>query len=75
MTRFIHKASKKAGLAPGTLVHIGDRPEEKVKVRMIDYAPEQFTEKEFAILILKAYKQITGDALEKKQRELIFNYC
>lgn len=37
---------KKAGLAPGTLVHIGDHKTEKVKITIIDYDEGQLQEKE-----------------------------
>jgi len=47
MPRFIIKrARQKAGLTPGTLVHVGERKIEKVKIRIIDYNEEQFEEKE-----------------------------
>jgi len=36
---------------------------------------DDFTEKEFVILVLKAYKQITGDALDKNLRITLLNYC
>ncbi len=37
---------KKAGLPPGTLVHVGERKIEKVKITIIDYGEAQFQEKE-----------------------------
>lgn len=40
------KASKKAGLPPGTLVHVGKERTEKVKITVIDYDEKQFEEKE-----------------------------
>jgi len=47
MPRFIIKrARQKAGLTPGTLVHVGERRVEKVKIRIIDYNEEQFEERE-----------------------------
>lgn len=46
MPRFIKRRSKKAGLAPGTLVHIGDHKTEKVKITLIDYDEGQLQEKE-----------------------------
>ncbi|MBA3019283.1 MAG: magnesium/cobalt transporter CorA [Proteobacteria bacterium] len=46
MPRFIKKRSKKAGLAPGTLVHIGDHKTEKIKITLIDYDEVQLQEKE-----------------------------
>jgi len=46
MLRLIKKRSKKAGLPPGTLVHIGEKKTEKVKITIIDYDETQFQEKE-----------------------------
>jgi len=40
------KRSKKAGLPPGTLVHIGEKKKEKVKITIIDYHEKEFVEKE-----------------------------
>jgi magnesium transporter len=44
--KFIKKMSKKAGLTPGTLVHIGKKKIEKARIRIIDYDESQFEEKE-----------------------------
>lgn len=46
MFQFIKKRSKKAGLPPGTMVHIGERKEAKVKITVIDYDKKSFLEKE-----------------------------
>lgn len=46
MNRFIRKRSAKAGLPPGTLIHIGERKAEKVKIEIFDYDAMQYTEKE-----------------------------
>jgi magnesium transporter len=46
MPRFIKRVSKKIGLSPGTLVHIGKKRTEKVKIKLIDYDETQFQEKE-----------------------------
>ena len=46
MARLIKKRSKKAGLPPGTLIHIGERKTGKVKITIIDYDEAQFQEKE-----------------------------
>jgi magnesium transporter len=46
MPRFIKRRSKKAGLPPGTLVHIGEEKTEHVRVRLIDYDGKQFQEKD-----------------------------
>jgi magnesium transporter len=40
------KISRKAGAAPGTLVHIGEKKIEKVRIRLIDYDEKQLQEKE-----------------------------
>ena len=48
MMRFMKKISKKAGLPPGTLVHIGEKKAEKVKIRLIDYDEEHFEERELS---------------------------
>ena len=42
MPKFIKKRSKKAGLPPGTLVHIGERKTEKIKITIMDYDETQF---------------------------------
>ena len=46
MLRFIKRTSEKAGLPPGTLVHIGEKKIEKVKITIIDYDEAQFQETE-----------------------------
>jgi len=46
MPRFIKKRSKKVGLPPGTLVHIGEKKTEKVRISLIDYDEANFEEKE-----------------------------
>ena len=50
MPRFIKKTSKKAGLSPGTLVHIGEKKAESTKFSLINYDPEQLQEKELATI-------------------------
>ncbi len=47
MGRLIKRRSKKAGLVPGVLVHIGEKKTEKVRIRLIDYDESVFQEKEF----------------------------
>lgn len=46
MPTLIKKTSRKVGLPPGTLVHIGDKKSDKVKITIIDYDEVQFQEKE-----------------------------
>jgi magnesium transporter len=45
MVRFIRKRSRKAGLPPGTLVHIGEKKAEKASIRIIDYDESRLEEK------------------------------
>jgi len=42
----IFRKAKKPGLDPGTLVHVGARKAEKVKITIIDYNEQQYEEKE-----------------------------
>ncbi len=46
MPKFFKKTSHKAGLPPGTLVHIGERKAEEVKITIMDYDQTAFQEKE-----------------------------
>jgi magnesium transporter len=46
LPRFTKQRSKKTGLPPGTLIHIGEKSAEKVKITIIDYDETQFEEKE-----------------------------
>lgn len=50
MKRLIKKRSHKTGLPPGTLVHVGERKAEKVKIIILDYDEAQFEEKEAKII-------------------------
>jgi magnesium transporter len=44
--RIVSKRSKKAGLPPGTIVHIGEERSEKVKLSVISYDEANFQEQE-----------------------------
>jgi magnesium transporter len=46
MPKLIKKRSKKAGLPPGTLVHIGEKKAETPKITVMDYDEAHFQEKE-----------------------------
>lgn len=46
MRGFITKRTKKKGLAPGTLVYIGEQKTEQVRITLIDYDEKAFQEKE-----------------------------
>jgi magnesium transporter len=45
MSRFLRRGGKKAGVSPGTMVYIGEKPPEPAKITVIDYGPESFEEK------------------------------
>ena len=46
MVQLIKKRSEKSGLPPGSLVHVGQKKSEKVKITIIDYNEEILREKE-----------------------------
>jgi magnesium transporter len=46
MPRLIKKISRKLGLPPGALVHIGEKKAERVRITIIDYDEARFEEKE-----------------------------
>ena len=50
MNSITRKRSDKAGLPPGTLIHIGERKAEKVKITIFDYSETQYMEKEAATI-------------------------
>jgi magnesium transporter len=43
---FMKRTKQKVGLTPGTLVHVGEKKIEKVRIRIIDYDETQLEEKE-----------------------------
>jgi magnesium transporter len=46
MLRLIKRISRKSGLSPGSLVHIGEKKVEKVRISLIAYNEKSFEEKE-----------------------------
>lgn len=48
MPRIIKERSRKIGLPPGTLVHIGEKSDREIRIRVLDYGPAQCVEKEIA---------------------------
>jgi len=46
MLGMLKKASRKAGLSPGTLIHVGERKAERIKISLIDYNENSFEERE-----------------------------
>jgi magnesium transporter len=45
-SRFIKKSSKKAGMSPGTLVHVGEQKIDKARITLINYDENRLEEKE-----------------------------
>ena len=60
MARLFKKLSKTAGLAPGTLVHVGDARAEDVQITIIDYDEQSLEEKQ-----IKKEMGIFGSTLVK----------
>jgi magnesium transporter len=50
MTTHVKKSPTKAGLPPGTLVHIGEKKVEKTRITVMDYDERTFQEKEVAVV-------------------------
>ena len=44
MPRFIKRTSKKTGMPPGSLVHIGERKQVHTRITMMDYEGDRFAE-------------------------------
>ncbi len=44
------KRHKKAGLPPGTLIHVGEKKAEKIRIQVIDYNEHEFIEKELSTI-------------------------
>lgn len=47
MLKFIKKTARTPGLAPGTLVHVGERKVEKTRIRAIEFDEQTINESEF----------------------------
>jgi magnesium transporter len=50
MPEFIKKTSKKTGLPPGTLMHVGEKKVEEVKINIFDYDEGELQEIESATI-------------------------
>ncbi len=46
MARFANRRSRKAGLPPGSLIHVGEKKTEKTKITIIDYDEQSFQRKD-----------------------------
>jgi len=44
MARFIKKSFKKAGMSPGTLVHVGEKKQDQTRITVMDYAMDRLVE-------------------------------
>ncbi len=51
MSKLTKKRSKKAGLAPGSLIHIGERKTKEVKITIMDYDEGHLEEKEVKTIV------------------------
>ena len=47
MLKFIKKTARKPGLAPGTLVHVGERKIENIRIRAMEFDEQTINENEF----------------------------
>ena len=57
MLELLKKVSRKAGLSPGTLVHVGEKKTDEVRIRVIDYDEGNIEEKEVSTVAeCTAYK-------------------
>jgi magnesium transporter len=45
-SKFMKRTSQKAGMSPGTVMHIGEKKIEKAKITLINYDPDRLEEKE-----------------------------
>ena len=50
MRMFHKKVSRKAGLPPGTLIHVGEKKTERVRIRVIDYDEGTFEERDLSTI-------------------------
>lgn len=56
------KVSRKAGLPPGTLIHIGEKKTEKVKIKLFEYNEDKYIEQELETL--------TGFVIQKEKSSI-----
>jgi len=50
MMKIVKRRSQKAGLPPGSIVYVGEKKEEKVRIRVMDYDEEHVEEREPVIV-------------------------
>ena len=50
MRKLFKRGSKRAGSAPGTLVHVGEKRAEKAKISLLDYDASHLAEKPLAVI-------------------------
>jgi magnesium transporter len=61
MSVFTKRGSKKAGLPPGTLIHIGEKKTEKARIQLMNYDSDRFEEREIeAVEDCFPYKDTPG---------------
>ncbi|MFC2113295.1 magnesium/cobalt transporter CorA [Bacteroidota bacterium] len=62
MPRFIKRRSSSRGSQPGSLIHIGEKKQEKVRIRVMKYGSDDLVEKECSSLI-EAFGFIDGNGI------------
>lgn len=50
MTKRYKRASRTAGLSPGTVIYVGEKKNEKIKITLIDYDEDKIQEKELTTI-------------------------
>ena len=50
MTRFLKKMSKKIGIIPGSLIHIGEKKVKNTKITFIDYDKDKCTQGDLQVI-------------------------
>ena len=74
MLKFL-RATKKAGLPPGTLVHVGEKKIDKVRIRVIDYDENNLDERELekcCDLLNSRFGDWKNLSFQEKQKPLRF---
>jgi magnesium transporter len=57
MARFIKRRSGKAGLPPGTPVHVGERKVEQLRITLIDYDEDESQERPIPVAEVRPFKE------------------
>ena len=71
MVRFIKKSSDKRGLPPGSIVHIGEKKTDKIKISVMDYTTGKFDEKEVLSKMKKASCNLVSFGIESGCQKIL----